>query len=111
MPLRVPSRASRRWPTHGPRELQPKRLDEGGHRGGLLAPAGIVKKVSGERWTPVVQDAHERAVGNLGRDANHHGGVVVVDGYLYGFSDLILTCLEFATGPSCGAIAAWARVQ
>jgi outer membrane protein assembly factor BamB len=22
----------------------------------------------------------------------------VVDGYLYGFSDLILTCLEFATG-------------
>jgi outer membrane protein assembly factor BamB len=29
---------------------------------------------------------------------NHHGGVVVVDGYLYGFSDLILTCLEFATG-------------
>ncbi len=29
---------------------------------------------------------------------NHHGGVVLVDGYLYGFSDLILTCLEFATG-------------
>ena len=29
---------------------------------------------------------------------NHHGGVVVVDGYLYGFNDLILTCLEFATG-------------
>ena len=29
---------------------------------------------------------------------NHHGGMVVVDGYLYGFSDLILTCLEFATG-------------
>ena len=29
---------------------------------------------------------------------NHHGGMVLVDGYLYGFSDLILTCLEFATG-------------
>ena len=29
---------------------------------------------------------------------NHHGGVVLVDGYLYGFSDLILTCLEFSTG-------------
>jgi outer membrane protein assembly factor BamB len=29
---------------------------------------------------------------------NHHGGVVLIDGYLYGFNDLILTCLEFATG-------------
>jgi outer membrane protein assembly factor BamB len=29
---------------------------------------------------------------------NHHGGMVLVDGHLYGFSDLILTCLEFATG-------------
>jgi outer membrane protein assembly factor BamB len=29
---------------------------------------------------------------------NHHGGVVLVNGYLYGFSDSILTCLEFATG-------------
>jgi len=29
---------------------------------------------------------------------NHHGGVVLVDGYLYGYSDSILTCLEFATG-------------
>lgn len=29
---------------------------------------------------------------------NHHGGVVVVNGYLYGFSNSILTCLEFATG-------------
>jgi outer membrane protein assembly factor BamB len=29
---------------------------------------------------------------------NHHGGVVLVDGYLYGFNDAILTCLEFATG-------------
>jgi outer membrane protein assembly factor BamB len=29
---------------------------------------------------------------------NHHGGVVVVDGYLYGFNNAILTCLDFATG-------------
>ena len=29
---------------------------------------------------------------------NHHGGVVLVGGYLYGFSDAILTCLEFGTG-------------
>jgi hypothetical protein len=29
---------------------------------------------------------------------NHHGGVVLVNGYLYGFSSSILTCLEFTTG-------------
>jgi outer membrane protein assembly factor BamB len=29
---------------------------------------------------------------------NHHGGVVLVNGYLYGFSNNVLTCLEFATG-------------
>jgi outer membrane protein assembly factor BamB len=29
---------------------------------------------------------------------NHHGGVVLVNGYLYGFSNAILTCIEFATG-------------
>jgi outer membrane protein assembly factor BamB len=29
---------------------------------------------------------------------NHHGGVVLVDGYLYGFNNAILTCLEFLTG-------------
>ena len=29
---------------------------------------------------------------------NHHGGVVLVNGYVYGFTDSILTCLEFATG-------------
>jgi outer membrane protein assembly factor BamB len=29
---------------------------------------------------------------------NHHGGVVLVDGHLYGFSNSILTCMEFATG-------------
>jgi outer membrane protein assembly factor BamB len=29
---------------------------------------------------------------------NHHGGVVLVDGYMYGFNNSILTCLEFATG-------------
>jgi outer membrane protein assembly factor BamB len=29
---------------------------------------------------------------------NHHGGVVLTGGYLYGFDDSILTCIEFATG-------------
>ncbi|MFP5263854.1 MAG: PQQ-binding-like beta-propeller repeat protein [Blastocatellia bacterium] len=29
---------------------------------------------------------------------NHHGGVVLVNGYIYGFSNAILTCMEFATG-------------
>lgn len=29
---------------------------------------------------------------------NHHGGMVLLDGYLYGFNNHILTCLEFATG-------------
>jgi outer membrane protein assembly factor BamB len=29
---------------------------------------------------------------------NHHGGVVLVDGYVYGFSKDILTCLDFKTG-------------
>jgi outer membrane protein assembly factor BamB len=29
---------------------------------------------------------------------NHHGGVVLVNGYLYGFHNSILTCLDFATG-------------
>jgi outer membrane protein assembly factor BamB len=29
---------------------------------------------------------------------NHHGGVVFVNGYLYGFHNAILTCLEFTTG-------------
>lgn len=29
---------------------------------------------------------------------NHHGGVVLVNGYIYGFSNAILTCIEFGTG-------------
>ena len=29
---------------------------------------------------------------------NHHGGVVVVNGYLYGFSNAMLTCIELETG-------------
>jgi outer membrane protein assembly factor BamB len=29
---------------------------------------------------------------------NHHGGVILVNGYLYGFSNAILTCMEFNTG-------------
>jgi outer membrane protein assembly factor BamB len=29
---------------------------------------------------------------------NHHGGVLLVNGFLYGFNNSILTCLDFATG-------------
>lgn len=29
---------------------------------------------------------------------NHHGGLVLLKGYLYGFSNAILTCMDFATG-------------
>ena len=29
---------------------------------------------------------------------NHHGGVVLVNGHLYGYSNAILTCMEFETG-------------
>lgn len=29
---------------------------------------------------------------------NHHGGIVLVTGHLYGYNNSILTCLEFATG-------------
>jgi outer membrane protein assembly factor BamB len=29
---------------------------------------------------------------------NHHGGVIFSNGFLYGYSNNILTCLEFATG-------------
>jgi outer membrane protein assembly factor BamB len=29
---------------------------------------------------------------------NHHGGVLLVNGYLYGYNNSIFTCLEFATG-------------
>ena len=29
---------------------------------------------------------------------NHHGGVVLIDGYIYGFSNNTLTCMNFKTG-------------
>ncbi|HSO74655.1 MAG TPA: PQQ-binding-like beta-propeller repeat protein [Blastocatellia bacterium] len=29
---------------------------------------------------------------------NHHGGVVLINGHLYGFNNAILSCMEFATG-------------
>jgi len=29
---------------------------------------------------------------------NHHGGVVLVNGFIYGFHNAILTCMEFASG-------------
>ena len=29
---------------------------------------------------------------------NHHGGVILINGYVYGFNNAILSCIEFATG-------------
>jgi len=29
---------------------------------------------------------------------NHHGGVILINGYVYGFNNGILSCVEFATG-------------
>ena len=29
---------------------------------------------------------------------NHHGGVVLLDGYIYGFSQSVLSCVKFETG-------------
>jgi outer membrane protein assembly factor BamB len=43
-------------------------------------------------------EVHAREVYFTRDMQNHHGGVVLVDGYVYGFSNAILTCLEFATG-------------
>lgn len=47
-----------------------------------------------------VQDGEVRAEEvYFSRDMqNHHGGVVLVGGYLYGFSNRILTCVNFETG-------------
>jgi outer membrane protein assembly factor BamB len=37
--------------------------------------------------------------GYFSRDMqNHHGGVVLVNGHIYGFSNSILTCMDFAEG-------------
>jgi outer membrane protein assembly factor BamB len=48
-------------------------------------------------WSPEEGvDAYERYFTR--EMQNHHGGVVLADGYLYGFNNAILTCLEFATG-------------
>jgi len=55
----------------------------GGALLGLTAQAGSVQS-SEIYFTRVMQ--------------NHHGGVVLVNGYLYGFNNSILTALEFATG-------------
>jgi outer membrane protein assembly factor BamB len=55
----------------------------GGALLGLTAQSGEVKA---------------RAIYTTRELQNHHGGVVLVNGYLYGFNNSILTSLEFATG-------------
>ena len=44
------------------------------------------------------QEIRAQEIYFTGNMQNHHGGVVVVGGYLYGYNNSILTCLEFATG-------------
>jgi outer membrane protein assembly factor BamB len=62
-------------------------------RGGKL---GNVYRPSGPRATPTV-DGDRLFI--LGQHGDHHGGVVLVEGYLYGsFDPGILTCVEFKTG-------------
>ena len=76
--------------------------------------AGLVLSPSLLRLTAAPRQAASEAAGNLKLaddlfvvtlpgEANvvaqiAADGVVLVDGYLYGFNDTILTCLEFATG-------------
>ncbi len=86
------------------------RYTEGGKRCGEYRDAGLllITKCSSRRVTaPAAGCSRSSAkdgevaaneVYHTPNMRNHHGGVVVVDGYLYGFNDLILTCLEFATG-------------
>lgn len=50
-------------------------------------------------WLSVKDGEVSAQEGWFSRDMmNHHGGVVLVNGHLYGFSNSILTCMEFETG-------------
>ena len=54
---------------------------------------GVLLKLTAQNNEVKAQEAY------FTRDMmNHHGGMVLVNGYLYGFSNSILTCLEFNTG-------------
>ena len=53
---------------------------------------GLVRLVAAGGSVQAEEVYHTRGM------ANHHGGLVYVDGYLYGFHNSILTCLEFETG-------------
>ena len=57
--------------------------DTGGGLLGLTAQNGVVS----EREIYFTRDMQ-----------NHHGGVLLVNGYLYGFNNSILTCLDFSSG-------------
>ena len=53
---------------------------------------GLVRLVAAGGSVQAEEVYHTRGM------ANHHGGLVYVDGYLYGFHNSILTCLDFETG-------------
>lgn len=50
------------------------------------------------RLTPVTSGIQAELVYHTRKMRNHHGDFVIVDGLLYGADDLVLTCLELATG-------------
>jgi len=54
---------------------------------------GVLLNLTAENGEVKAQEAY------FTRDMmNHHGGMVLVNGYLYGFSNAILTCIEFNSG-------------
>ncbi len=54
---------------------------------------GTLIKMSGSRGKINAEEVYSTK--NM---QNHHGGMVVVEGYLYGFDDGVLKCLELKTG-------------
>jgi outer membrane protein assembly factor BamB len=53
---------------------------------------GLVSLISDGQRVHAEEIYHTRTM------ENHHGGLIYVDGYLYGFHNSILTCLDFETG-------------
>ena len=53
---------------------------------------------NGSHLTAANGDVSARQIYFTREMQNHHGGLVLVNGYLYGFHNSILVCMEFATG-------------
>jgi outer membrane protein assembly factor BamB len=57
------------------------------------AGCGLVEFVDPDHKGIVMREVYSNRVME-----NHHGGVLLVDGHVYGFSNSILTCMNFDTG-------------